>query len=139
MFLTLDMQSDVPIYQQIRMQLITAIACGELGPGQELPSIRQLSTDIGVNMHTVRRAYTLLKEDGYIAIHRKSGAVVLDKLSSSAVFTEHLRAGLREQAAQARAKNMGRGAFLELCAQAYDEFSSQEATAGPPAKGADNG
>ncbi|MGO3750860.1 GntR family transcriptional regulator, partial [Vagococcus salmoninarum] len=44
------MTSDLPIYQQIRNQIILALATGQLKPGESLPSVRQLADDIGVNM-----------------------------------------------------------------------------------------
>jgi GntR family transcriptional regulator len=76
MIIQLEMQSDVPIYTQLMNQIIEGIAGGELKPGEALPSVRNLAADIGVNLHTVNKAYTLLKQEGYIQIHRQKGVVV---------------------------------------------------------------
>lgn len=76
MIIELDMQSDVPIYTQLVHQIIEGIASGRLKPGEPLPSVRNLASDIGVNLHTVNKAYTLLKQDGYIQVHRQKGVVV---------------------------------------------------------------
>ncbi|WP_054958609.1 GntR family transcriptional regulator [Paenibacillus dakarensis] len=76
MIIQLDMQSDVPIYSQLINQIIEGIASGELKPGEPLPSVRNLASDIGINLHTVNKAYTLLKQEGFIQIHRQRGVVV---------------------------------------------------------------
>jgi DNA-binding transcriptional regulator YhcF (GntR family) len=76
MELTLDLDSDVPIYQQMRDRILEAIAGGVRKEGDPLPSTRQLAADFGINFLTVGKAYDLLKQQGVIRINRKSGAVV---------------------------------------------------------------
>ena len=76
MLITIDLEGDKPIYMQLRNQVILGIAKKELAPGESLPSVRQLGQDLGINMHTVSKAYAMLKADGYIAIHKKKGVVV---------------------------------------------------------------
>ncbi|ECV7489956.1 GntR family transcriptional regulator, partial [Salmonella enterica subsp. enterica serovar Muenchen] len=56
MIIQLDLQSDVPIYTQLVHQIIEGIASGRLQPGEPLPSVRSLASDIGVNLHTVNKA-----------------------------------------------------------------------------------
>ena len=56
MLLRLDFSVDTPIYQQIRNEIVRGIAAGELQPGQQLPPIRTLAEDCGVNMMTVSKA-----------------------------------------------------------------------------------
>lgn len=76
MRLTLDVDSEIPIYQQIRDQVVAAIAAGELTAETPLPSTRQLGADLAINFHTVNKAYDLLRREGFIRVNRKSGAVV---------------------------------------------------------------
>ncbi|MDZ5010271.1 GntR family transcriptional regulator, partial [Clostridium perfringens] len=83
MILRIDFDSEVPIYIQIKNQVIEGIARGEIEIDEELPSVRALAEDIGVNMHTVNKAYTMLKEEGYIKIDRRKGAVVSLSLEQS--------------------------------------------------------
>jgi DNA-binding transcriptional MocR family regulator len=66
----------VPIYQQVRKRIVEAIAAGEPPAGSGLPSIRQLAVDLGINLHTVNKAYDLLRREGLLQIGRKAGAVV---------------------------------------------------------------
>ncbi|MBT1176196.1 GntR family transcriptional regulator [Bifidobacterium callimiconis] len=79
MIIEIDQSDDVPIYEQLRRQIIAAIANDELLPGDKLPSVRSLAVDLGVNLHTVNKAYALLRDDGYLNMRRGSGAVVADR------------------------------------------------------------
>lgn len=83
MILKLDFDSDVPIYLQIRNGIVVGIANKQLKEGDELPSVRGLAEDIGVNMHTVNKSYSMLKDDGYIRIDRRKGAIVSFNLKSN--------------------------------------------------------
>jgi GntR family transcriptional regulator len=74
--LTIEPDGPVPIYQQIRDQIVEAIADGRQSAGSALPSTRQLAVDLGVNFHTVNKSYDLLRREGLLRISRKSGAVV---------------------------------------------------------------
>jgi GntR family transcriptional regulator len=76
MLLCINFESGTPIYEQIRNQIIEGIASKKLLPGESLPSVRQLASDIGVNMHTVNKAYSRLKQDGLIVIHKRQGVLV---------------------------------------------------------------
>lgn len=76
MILRIDFDSEIPIYLQIKNQVIEGIAKGKIEDGEELPSVRGLAEDIGVNMHTVNKAYSLLKDDGYLKIDRRRGAFI---------------------------------------------------------------
>ena len=76
MFLTIDLNSDIPIYTQIRNQVIKAIAEKDLNTGDSLPSVRQMAADLGVNLHTINKAYNILKQEGFLTIHRRKGVVI---------------------------------------------------------------
>lgn len=76
MLIQIDMHSEVPIYRQLKTAIIRGILTGELKEGERLPSVRQLGCDLGINLHTVNKVYNLLKEEGYILIHRNQGAIV---------------------------------------------------------------
>jgi GntR family transcriptional regulator len=76
MLLSIEPDGPVPIYQQIRDRIVEAIADGQLPAGSGLPATRQLAVDLGINFHTVNKAYDLLRQEGLLRIGRKSGAVV---------------------------------------------------------------
>ena len=88
LILKLDMTSSIPIYVQLRNQIVMGIGRGELEIGQGLPTVRQMADDIGVNMMTVNKAYNILKAEGYIEIDRRHGAKVNPALDTSKEFKE---------------------------------------------------
>jgi GntR family transcriptional regulator len=107
MLLSIEPDSPVPIYQQIRDQIVEAIARGQQPAGSALPPIRQLAVDLGVNFHTVNKGYDLLRQEGLLRLGRKSGAVVRRDASSGPPdpgwardWTGRLRTLLAEAAAQ---------------------------------------
>ncbi|KMT21177.1 GntR family transcriptional regulator [Clostridium cylindrosporum] len=76
MNIIINFESDVPIYIQIRNEIVKGIASGNLEDGYSLPSVRAFAEDIGINMHTVNKAYNMLKSEGYIVLDRRHGAFV---------------------------------------------------------------
>ncbi|GAA5416765.1 HTH-type transcriptional repressor YtrA [Paraliobacillus ryukyuensis] len=75
--LTVEPTSSIPIYIQLRNQVMEAIARGELSTGDTLPSVRALAADLGVNMHTVNKSYHELVSKEIIEIVPKKGAVII--------------------------------------------------------------
>ena len=76
MFVKIDFNSDEAIYIQLRNQIIYGIATCKIQEGDNLPSVRELADIIGINMHTVNKAYTILKQEGYVKLDRRKGAVI---------------------------------------------------------------
>ncbi len=80
MIMCIDFESQVPIYEQLKRQIIEGIAKGDLVPGDPLPSVRQLAEDIGINLHTVNKTYNILKSEGYVVIDRRVGTIINNNL-----------------------------------------------------------
>ena len=74
--IVLDMRSEAPIYVQIVEQVRQRVATGELQPGDQLPTVRQMATDLRVNFNTVARAYRLLDEAGLISTQQGRGTYI---------------------------------------------------------------
>ncbi|WP_194189723.1 GntR family transcriptional regulator [Clostridium chrysemydis] len=92
MILELDTTSEIPIYQQIRNSIVIGIARGKLKEGDSLPSVRSLASSIGINLHTVNKAYNLLKDEGYLVVDRRNGAMVhLDFKGKEEKFMDSLK------------------------------------------------
>ena len=92
--LRVDFNSDEALYMQLRNQIILGIATSQIQEGDSLPSVRQMADDIGINMHTVNKAYSILKQEGYIKLDRRHGAViavVVDKLEALNVMERQMR------------------------------------------------
>lgn len=79
MLVKIDFSSEIPIYTQLKQQIIEGIADGSLNEGESLPSVRQMAEDIGINLHTVNKAYALLRDDNFIIMDRRVGSVINSK------------------------------------------------------------
>ncbi|MED5020072.1 GntR family transcriptional regulator [Paenibacillus chibensis] len=128
MIIRLDMQSDLPIYSQLMNQIIEGIASGELQPGEDLPSVRSLASDIGVNLHTINKAYTLLKQEGFIQIHRQKGVVINpDGMPGITPEYEQKQAEqLRPMIAEAICRSMSQEQLLHIVSSIYEDISHAE-------------
>lgn len=82
MLLKIEFTSDVPIYEQIYKQIIIELARGGIRRGEILPSVRQLAGDLGVNLHTVNKAYQKLRDLGYVEMDRRFGSKIYDVITS---------------------------------------------------------
>lgn len=124
MLIEIDFESEIPIYEQLKRQLIEGIALGHLKRGENLPSVRQMAEDIGINLHTVNKAYNELKLEGYLNIDRRKGAVVNHVYSQQAEdFDEKLRGELKYLIARAYLKGISERNFLEFCSSTFKEYS----------------
>ena len=79
MFVTVDERDARPLYQQLVDEIKTLIARGELAAGTLLPPVRQVASDLGVNLNTVAFAYRKLQQEGLIRVRHGSGAVVVSQ------------------------------------------------------------
>lgn len=124
----LDFESEEPIYTQLVQQIITSIAKKELLPGERLPSVRSLAADIGINFHTVNKAYQQLKQDGFILIHRQKGVVINPDGTPKAdeTYKDELLKKLHPLIAESICRDMSEEEFLQLCSQKFDELKTEE-------------
>ncbi len=130
--MTLDLDSEVPIYQQIRDRVVEAVARGEAREGDPLPSTRQLAADFGVNFHTVNKAYDLLRRQGVIRINRKSGAVIRRDHATGppeAGFGEDWEERMRVLLAEATVHGLDRDEVMRRCEAILTGFASGERVA----------
>lgn len=126
MILKIDMAGETPIYIQLRNEIVKGIGRGELEEGENLPTVRQLASELGVNTMTVSKAYQLLKSEGFIETDRRKGAVVrparaMDETAVSG-YREHLGDELELLSAEARLRGVKREDFLKLCEDAFAEM-----------------
>lgn len=120
MLLKFDFGSSVPIYMQLRNQVVIAIAEGKLAPGEQLPTVRALAEESGINMMTVSKAYQLLKQEGYITTDRRSGTIVMPRTGAGAPNADTLNA-LRLCISELRIAGVSREELLRICQQMYEE------------------
>ena len=121
MLIEIDFNSDQAIYMQLRDQIIMGIASSRFQEGDMLPSVRQLADTIGVNMHTVNKAYTVLKQEGYVKVDRRKGVMVavdIDKMQA----LEEIREDLLVTLAKASCKNISGEEVHALIDEIYEEY-----------------
>ena len=121
MLIEVDFNSDEAIYVQLQNQIIMGIATEMIKEGDTLPSVRRLADNIGINMHTVNKAYSILKQEGFIQLDRRRGAVIaidVDKARALLKLEEQLRILL----AKGCCKNIPREEVHTLVDEIFDEY-----------------
>lgn len=121
MIIEIDFNSDEAIYLQLRNQIVLGIATSRFREGDALPSVRQLADSIGINMHTVNKAYSVLRQEGFVKVDRRKGAVIaidIDKMQA----VEELRQNLQVILAKAWCKNISREEVHSLIDEIYEEY-----------------
>ena len=124
MYIEIDFNSDEAIYVQLYNQIIMGIATSAIQEGDSLPSVRQMADIAGINMHTVNKAYAILKQEGFIQLDRRHGAVIsvdVDKIKA----LENLKGDLRMQLAQGSCKSITRQEVHELVDQIFDDYENR--------------
>ena len=121
MVIEIDFNSDEAIYVQLMNQIIMGIATSRLQEGDTLPSVRQLADTIGINMHTVNKAYSLLRQEGFVTIDRRRGAIIaldVDKIKA----LEEMKQNLMVALARGCCKNITRAEVHNLIDEIFDEY-----------------
>lgn len=121
MVFRIDFNSEEALYSQLCRQIIMSIASDEIREGDSLPSVRQLADEIGINMHTVNKAYTILRQEGYIKLDRRRGAIIaldVDRLEAMA----ELSAELRYVIAKAMCRNVSSAEIHALVDEIISDF-----------------
>lgn len=128
MFIEIDFETEKPIYRQLIEQIIAGIAMKKLLPGERLPSVRNMAEDIGINMHTVNKAYQELRDREFILIHRQRG-VVVNPAGPPEVDEEYLsllKEELEPLLAEAIARNLSKEKFEELIKEILRKYENKE-------------
>lgn len=119
MIIKLNFNSNVPIYVQLRNQIVIGIGKGGLKPGESLPTVRQLAEDIGINAMTVNKSYKILKDEGFISIDRRHGAKVNISIPDKLELKEKLESELELVISEAALKGVSKEDFLDICSKLF--------------------
>lgn len=115
MIIAINDCSDIPIYQQVRNQIVLGISDGRLAPGEQLPTVRGLAEEIGINSMTVNKAYQLLKQEGYITTDRRNGARVREDFTENKRLSKEAEETLQRIISEAKIGGMTREDFYAVC------------------------
>jgi len=119
MIISINDSSDIPIYLQLRNQIVQGISKGQLSPGEQLPTVRALSLEIGINSMTVSKAYQILKQEGYITTDRRSGARIRQSFPQQNQLSESNRELLRQIISEAQIQGLSKEDFFRECELLY--------------------
>jgi len=117
----LNFESDIAIYQQLCNQIIRGIALGEIQDGESLPSVRQMAEDISINMHTVNKAYGILKDEGFVKLDRRSGAIVRISPDKARILAR-MKNEFEPAVIRGICNGVSREEAVELILKLYDEY-----------------
>ena len=123
MVLNLDFNSDKSIYVQIKEEITKAIASGELKINESLPSVRSMAENIGVNLHTVNKSYNELKEEGFVNIDRRKGAIVAQlPMKIDNTTRQKNKLDLELLVAKSYLSGISKEEFLSLSSSLFDKY-----------------
>lgn len=132
MYIEIDFSSDVAIYQQLCDQIIYGIATSQYSDGETLPSVRELADEIGINMHTVNKAYSLLREEGFVKVDRRKGAVIaVDDNRDRAIET--VKKEIIPVLAESYCRGVPRETIHELVDEIYNAYEGHTEQQNPKA------
>lgn len=123
LLIKIDFNSDESIYVQLINQIIWGIATGQIREGDTLPSVRQLADTIGINMHTVNKAYAVLKQEGFLTLDRRRGAMIVIDCNKVKALTE-MKDSLQIILARGLCKNITRDEVHALIDEIYEEYGA---------------
>ena len=124
MIVEIDFNSEEALYIQLLNHIIIGIATDQIREGDTLPSVRQLADNIGINMHTVNKAYSVLKQEGFLRVDRRRGAVIALDTDKMRTISE-MRRDLSVILARGVCKNVSREEVHNLVDSIYDAFTAE--------------
>ena len=124
-FIQIDFNSDEALYMQLRNQIIYGLATDQVKEGESLPSVRQLADSIGINMHTVNKAYAVLRQEGFVKLDRRRGAVISVEADKMQAIRE-LYADLPVVLAKAACRNVSRAEIHEVVDRILDSYEDED-------------
>ena len=128
MIIKLDFSSHIPIYVQLRNEIVKGIGRGELETSEKLPTVREMAEDLGINPMTVNKAYGVLRNEGFISIDRRHGATVNPIYDGSVEFKEKIEEELSIVISEAGVKGINKEEFMDICEEIFKNMKGAEVT-----------
>ncbi len=119
--IVIDHNSKTPVYEQIKVQILSLITSGALSPGDKLPSLRTLAADLSLNFNTIKKVFAQLESDGVIITVQGKGCFVADTARDNRAVLDRAEAALREAVTVARASGVSRETAERILAEIFEE------------------
>ncbi len=121
--IVVDKQSRIPVYEQIKTQVITLIRLGVYQPNSKLPSIRSISADISVNVNTVKKAFAELEMNGVIYSVPGTGCFVSEQALGDEKLFEKTKREISDSVQTAKSLGIPLDDLIKLIESVYKEES----------------
>ena len=122
MLIRIDPTRDEPVFAQLAASIRADVAAGRLSAGDRLPAAREVASSLGVNLHTVLRAYQELRDEGLVDMRRGRGAVLTDR----AVALADVHHDVEALVARARALGVARESLVAMIRDTSPPISDDE-------------
>ena len=119
--IVIDHNSKTPVYEQIKVQILSLITSGALSSGYKLPSLRTLAADLSLNFNTIKKVFAQLESDGVIVTVQGKGCFVADTARDNRAILDKAEAALREAVAVACASGVSRETAERILAEIFEE------------------
>ena len=119
--ISVNKQSPIPFYEQIKNQVLTLIRLGVLAPGAQIPSIRSVSAETGVNVNTVKKAFAELEMSGVIYTVPGLGSFVSEQALENSAITQKVKSDISEILERAKSIGVSKEEIFEIIENTYKE------------------
>lgn len=119
--ISVNKQSPIPFYEQIKNQVLTLIRLGVLAPGAQIPSIRSVSAETGVNVNTVKKAFAELEMSGVIYNVPGLGSFVSEQALENSAITQKVKSDISEILERAKSIGVSKEEIFEIIENIYKE------------------
>jgi GntR family transcriptional regulator len=119
--ISVNKQSPIPFYEQIKNQVLTLIRLGILAPGAQIPSIRSVSAETGVNVNTVKKAFAELEMSGVIYTVPGLGSFVSEQALENSAITQKVKSDIAEILERAKSIGVSKEEVFEIIENIYRE------------------
>ena len=120
----IDHTSKTPIYEQIKVQILSLITSGVLAPGDKLPSLRNLAADLSLNFNTIKKVFAQLEADGVIVTVQGKGCFVADTAKDNRAVLDRAENALREAITTARASGLSQEEVARIVTEVYADIKA---------------
>lgn len=120
----IDHTSRTPIYEQIKVQILSLITSGVLAPGDKLPSLRTLAADLSLNFNTIKKVFAQLEADGVIVTVQGKGCFVADTAKDNRAVLDRAENALREAITTARASGLSQEEVARIVTEVYADIKA---------------
>ena len=122
MIIKLNINSETPVYLQLRNEIIKGIALGEVNPGEKLPTVRDMAKQVGLNPMTVNKSYQILKEEGIVKTEGRNGVTVREDIVANELFLSKLNNDVELMVTESLVRGFSVEKIIELIENTTKEY-----------------